>query len=176
MAVSPSAQEASGSAETGRQEEAVSEPLEVRIAPRRYEEMADTIPDWAEIPLGNGEVGNLLGFLERQLEHEVDFRPTGLMREALARLRPQRPHPDMARVTVEEARTDLILGGAFLGLAPDEIRLRLGVFEDPRLEMSTGRGIYPALDPVTCLAGPLNCAVDLTEIGPPSMRERLGEQ
>jgi len=132
-------------------------PLQVTITPRRFEEMVDALPAWAEIPLGNGEVGNLLGFLERTLEHDVDFRLSDLMREAKRALMPDLPAPRRAPLTVAEADAGMILGGAYLGLRPGEIRLRLGVRKGLYDHVDTARGIYGAVDPIWCHTGPLDC-------------------
>lgn len=151
------------------------EPLRVLITPKRFEDMADAIPDWAEIPLGNGEVGNLLGFLERSLEHDVDFHLSELMRRARARMMPDIPLMRPPDATAAEADFGFIMGGEFLGLRPEEIRLRLGVPEDAFAHVDTRRGIYPAVPPIWCPAGPLNCGVDLLGMHAEMFRELGGE-
>jgi len=152
------------------------EPLRVLITPKRFEEMADAIPDWAEIPLGNGEVGNLLGFLERTLEHEVDFHLSELMRRAKARMMPEIPLRRLPAATVAGADLGFVMGGEFRGLRPDEVRLELGVPEDAYAHVDTGRGIYPAVSPIWCPAGPLNCGVDMLGMHSEMFRELGGEK
>ena len=156
--------------------EAETEPLRVLVTPQRLEEMADTIPDWAEIPLGNGEVGNLLGFLERTLEHDPDFRLSELMREAKRALMPELPIRAPAPVTVAEVDTGLIMGGAYLGLKPEEVRLRLGVREDIYARANTARGIYGAVNPAWCPTGPLNCVSYTFGARAPIFETLLGEE
>ena len=135
-------------------------PLQITITPRRTapdSEDAQAPADWALVPLANGKMGDLLGFLGLSLEHDIGSNADGAFAEHLTITGEEAYHPDIRQNLVERADLAIMMGGAFLGMSLAQIYVNFGFEPDGTRPLPKAYGFYSPVQPASCLEGGISC-------------------